>query len=221
MYGSWVYATDGWICHSYSGNNVLYPVAQNWSGVYSQVVQGLSYWGSEPACPPDMLPAVAARVRPLARSFAVLRRPARAVPAHIARLIGYAGLTETKARLARAVDTATGGGWVSEGDTGVCLSVPDPVDGFGVTCQGSGQVRDRGLMLMMPVPSDPDAVQVTALLPDGASATIVSDAGRTALGDNDDGLISFTARRGDRIAIQTASGSRSVSVPTATDSTAP
>ena len=50
-YGSVVYDTDGSVCHSYSGLNTLYADAYNNSGVYSQLVEGTEYWGSEPACP--------------------------------------------------------------------------------------------------------------------------------------------------------------------------
>jgi hypothetical protein len=50
-YGSIVYDSDGSVCHSYSGANVLYADAYNNSAVYSQLVEGTEYWGSEPACP--------------------------------------------------------------------------------------------------------------------------------------------------------------------------
>lgn len=49
QYGSWVY---GWgsVCHSYSGQNLLYPWMYN-PDSRGQRMGGVEYWGSEPACP--------------------------------------------------------------------------------------------------------------------------------------------------------------------------
>ncbi len=50
-YGSIIYDSDGYVCHSYSGANVLTPIGQNGSATYSQIIDGLSYWGVDGPCP--------------------------------------------------------------------------------------------------------------------------------------------------------------------------
>ena len=47
MYGSWVYGY-GQVCHSYSGQNLLYPYIK--AAQVSQTMSGHQYYGSEPSC---------------------------------------------------------------------------------------------------------------------------------------------------------------------------
>jgi hypothetical protein len=47
MYGSWVYGY-GNVCHSYSGDNLLYPYIT--AAQVSQTMGGLQFYGSEPSC---------------------------------------------------------------------------------------------------------------------------------------------------------------------------
>lgn len=48
MYGSWVYGY-GSVCHSYSGQNLLYPYIM--AAQVGQYMGGTQYYGSESACP--------------------------------------------------------------------------------------------------------------------------------------------------------------------------
>jgi hypothetical protein len=149
--------------------------------------------------------------------FAVFRRArtaADAVPPAAKAAVGDSRASGRNLALSRAIRTPTGRGLVSPGDGTICLSVPDPVDGYGVTCGETVQVVKKGLALMMISPERPDVAQVTLLLPDGATAENVARASRTtALRPDADGIVATEVATGGSITVDSASGSRTLTVP--------
>lgn len=146
---------------------------------------------AEPS-PPSAQPAAAraAAQSPGAASFAVFRRaaqPGDAMPEAVRTMLAPTAERE-QADLddARAVaPLGLGTVWAIPGVRGICLAIPDPVDGFGVNCKpyelaaagqlwaalvgGAGQsVGDVRMALFLP----DDAHGVTAVALDGCARTL-------------------------------------------------
>ncbi len=149
--------------------------------------------------------------------FAVFRRArtaADAVPAAAKAGVGDSRASGRNLALSRAIQTPTGRGMVSPGNGTICLSVPDPVDGYGVTCGETDRVVAKGLALMMISPERPSVAQVTLLLPDGATAkSVARDSRTTDLRPDADGIVATEVATGSSITVDSANGTRAFAVP--------
>jgi hypothetical protein len=83
-------------------------------------------------------------------SFALFRdRPASAMPEDVAAQVGSPARFGRNPDLARAIKTVTGTGWVIPGNGYLCIVMPDPVDGYGTTCEPTGAAVRQGLIISM------------------------------------------------------------------------
>lgn len=70
-----------------------------------------------------------------------------AIPTDVAEQIASPKRWGRNPNLARKIKTVTGDGWVIPGDGFLCIAIPDPVDGFGTTCQPTQMAAARGLQV--------------------------------------------------------------------------
>lgn len=162
-------------------------------------------------------PVVTAVQTDQAAAFAVFQRGARAGDSPTAAVTEQVGNSFGRnLDLSRAIATPTGPGWVIPGNEVICLVIPDPVDGFGVTCNDTETARDNGLVAMMVSPTTPDRAQVTLLTPRRSSARAVAANGsETPLAVDSDGVVNATLPLGGHIALRTAGGPRQIHLPVA------
>ncbi|HEU4973802.1 MAG TPA: hypothetical protein VFT50_01835 [Baekduia sp.] len=115
--------------------------------------------------------AVAAVQSDIVSHFALFRAAPSPIPWDIAAGIASSSRFGRNAALARAIRTPYGKGWVIPGDGYLCITMPDPVDGYGESCQPTSVVLHRGLWLRL-AGDGPNAQAADVLLiPDGATAT--------------------------------------------------
>jgi hypothetical protein len=128
----------------------------------------------------------------LARDFAAFRRSQRAGEARDG--VGPFG---ANLALARRVDTAVGSVWIVPARGVVCLRAEDSA-GSGWTCAAETQAAHGALMLAMRTSGDESGARVFGLLPDGASAPVMTTTGgSTAKVDmGPDGAFGVQAGRG-------------------------
>lgn len=129
-----------------------------------------------------------------AASFAMFRRAptaSDALPAGVRSLLGETAVTGKNVDLARAVTTAAGTAWVVPGDGAICIALPDPVDIVGLGCATTQFAAKYGALAELYNPGDPDTRLVGILLPDGGSATVLYENGKSdeLLVPNADGAV--------------------------------
>lgn len=115
--------------------------------------------------------------------------------------------------LARAIDTPDGTGWVVPGDDAICLAVPDGGTGtYGVACNSTDEAVAGLAISTLTRPNNP-TVRVIGLLPDNASAPVVTfaDGSRQAIATRR-GVISAVLREPRTLAVTTALGSTQVDI---------
>ncbi len=84
----------------------------------------------------------------LTESFALFREHrASAPPASVTAQVAGPTRYGRNPSFARRIHTATGTGWVVPGDGYLCIVVPDPVDGYGTSCNLIEDVVRRGLAI--------------------------------------------------------------------------
>lgn len=136
-------------------------------------------------------------------------RPTKRAPASVISPAARAAGVQQNA--ARQISTAFGAGYVlpSTDGTVICLSIPDPVEGFGGTCAKTDEVRVRGLVGTLSSPQGSNVPsEVVIVLPEGAAAPSVELAdGRTELLKVVDGVAVGTFNTDAVITVTAANGS--------------
>jgi hypothetical protein len=157
-------------------------------------------------------PVVAAVQEDQTTAFAVLDRGRRAgdAPSAAVRDQLGGGSFGRNLELSRAIDTPSGKGWVVPGNGVICLVIPDPIDGFGATCNDTQTARRTGLLGMLSGPSTNGRVQVTLVTPKGSSAR---DASGRSLPIDADGILKATAGHGSHIDLRTDAGVHRIEMP--------
>ena len=156
--------------------------------------------------------------------LSILRRPIAVrdtMPVDAQQEIGNSEVSGRNVALARAIDTSTGRGWVLPGRGVICLAVPDPAGGFGLTCAETASVRTRGLALFMVAATDPDHADVTLLLPDRSSTDVTAaNGGQQPLSPDADGVVAARLESGSQITVRSGAGVSQIAVPVAPRPTA-
>lgn len=108
----------------------------------------------------------------IANNFAIFRdKPATSMPSAIAARVGSAARFGRNANLARSIATPYGPGWVIPGDQYVCITMPDPVDGFGESCAQTSVAVKEGVWLRLAGDSADAKAADVLLAPDGANVS--------------------------------------------------
>ena len=126
---------------------------------------------------------------------------------------------------ARVFSSPTGDGWVIPAKDNVCIAVPDPVDGFGLTCSTTGdEAASVGQLAVLVDSKRPQEPTVSALVPDDGRVIIKYAGGRSADLKRTRGVASIRLDEPESVTIQTPRGSRTMrldvplpSVPTTKD----
>lgn len=150
-----------------------------------------------------------------AADFAVLRRPRGAddvMPASAARLIGDPRETGKNPALARGFDAPTGRGWVIPGDEVLCAAVPDPVDGFGMSCNTAAAATTGGVIGALGTPAA-GVYDVFAVVPDGGTASVVTRGGGTRPLPVRDGVVAARVAGASAVVVTTPSGEGRLELP--------
>ena len=118
----------------------------------------------------------------ITNNFVLFRdQPASPIPPDIAARVASSERFGRNADLARSIQTPHGTGWVIPGDHWLCIVMPDPVDGYGESCNPTSTAIERGLWIRLAGDS-PDAKASDALLvPDGTQVH-TSPNGTTSVG---------------------------------------
>lgn len=152
-----------------------------------------------------------------ARNFAIFgraRTSADAMPAAAREQVGNSRHSGRNVDLSRAIATTTGRGWAVPGNGSVCLVVPDPVDGYGITCPNTERAATHGLIAILVSPSEPEVANVTMLSPRGSRIFATLENGqRRDLRADADGVISERLEGGVKISVQTRSGTNTLDLP--------
>src|SRR4051794_27781631 len=82
-------------------------------------------------------------------AFPALQRPARRVDAVPAEMRRQLGVSAGSRDATRAFTAPTGTGYLVSSSTELCISIPDPVDGFGTGCQATAEANKRGVWVAM------------------------------------------------------------------------
>ena len=124
-------------------------------------------------------------------------------------MIGDSKLSGRNLSLSRVIRTPTGRGWAFPGNRAVCLAVPDPTDGFGVTCANTSFAALFGLAAMLASPDRPGNVDLTLLLPEGATASVrLADGSSRPLVADSEGVVAERLSKATEIDIVSPSGER-------------
>jgi hypothetical protein len=193
IYASLVYGS-GYRCHSYSGQNVLYPIVYN-PYTYRRPYQLFSQWGSGGLTCDQLSPV---RFAPADRSSKGQRT----------KYVTASGKNVVR------IATRNGAGGISRAADRVCMTVPDPQDGYGVGCASPTDVKRDGLIVGL---TGQSSGSITAILPEGGSATVTRASGRDttskSVATGQGGTVSVTVEPGDSLNVSGPSGSRSVVAP--------
>jgi hypothetical protein len=117
-----------------------------------------------------------------------------------------------------AIMTSTGRGWVAQNDHGICVAMPDPVDGSGIACTPLAVAQSQGALVMM---AKGDRFSGTLVLPRGALASRVRNDQTAALQPDHDGVVMVKMRPGDALMVTDANGHSSRTEAPAAAPTAP
>jgi hypothetical protein len=92
--------------------------------------------------------------------------------------------------------------------------VPDPIDGYGITCSDTDRALTHGLMVILSSPDSPSVAQLTMLAPRKSRITVTMADGRTStLAADDDGVVSARLVDADEISVETSSGAQRLGMP--------
>lgn len=167
-----------------------------------------------PTAPAAAPPAIGAVQPDQAANFRVLRRPRRAsdvIPADVVAQVASPGRFGRNPQLARAVETATGKGWVVPGRDTVCLVVPDPVDGYGTSCKSTAEAADEGLGVQLIAPDESTS---STLLPDDGRVVVTQDDATTEVVQPDaSGMAASDTTDASQVTVVTNDGRSSEPVP--------
>lgn len=148
-------------------------------------------------------------------SFSILRRARTAddvMPANAARLLGDPRETGKNPGLARGFDSPTGRGWVLPGDGVVCAAVPDPVDGFGMSCSAADAAATGGVIGALSTPAA-GVYDVFVVVPDGGSVIAITRGGGTRPLPAKDGVVAQRVGGASAIVVTTATGTGRLELP--------
>lgn len=146
--------------------------------------------------------------------FARARTVRDEMPADAREQVGNSTKTGRNLNLSRAIDTPTGTGWAVPGNGTVCLVMPDPIDGYGITCSDTALALAHGLVGMLISSDTPDVANVTIVLPRNSRASATLDDGRDqALASDHYGVVSVRLQRARSITLTTPSGVRTTRMP--------
>ncbi|QEC50451.1 hypothetical protein FSW04_24610 [Baekduia soli] len=152
------------------------------------------------------------------RAFAVpvLKRVARAddtPPANLTRMIAARpGVDQAGIR---SFSTDAGRGYVIPQADGLCIAIPDPVDGFGKACAPSASASKTGVAVLMVDPTQSDRATIALALPAGATATAIDNAGGSAVlaAEADNVVVANLSRNTAKVHIAGPSGSTDIPMP--------
>ncbi len=142
-------------------------------------------------------------------------RPADALPFDAQRMLASRPGVDDAA--IRSFATKSGAGYLIPQDDGLCIAIPDPVDGYGEACSPVASARKEGVAVMMFDSAHFDAPTIALALPAGANAYVVAKSGgRTRLVPGADGVISGTLPAGSaEVLVDGPSGESTLPLPTA------
>lgn len=137
------------------------------------------------------------------RTLSVFRtRTPTPIPADLVPRIASPDKYGRNPALARQIETVTGTGYVIPGDGYVCIVVPDPVDGYGSTCDTVGNIKKRGLYIGLKEGAIPVGKHAqTVVVPDGATAKVPGMPGDAARAAGTAGVVSELVDIGDDITV--------------------
>jgi hypothetical protein len=118
---------------------------------------------------------------------------------------------------ARSIHTPSGKGWVVPASNKLCLVVPDPVDGFGVSCTPTNEARKRGALAIM---GKGDDFGVTLVLPNGAKAVWNTSGAESPLPASSTGVVVTRLDAGDSLTVTNSAGT-STTLPAPVSSVPP
>jgi hypothetical protein len=140
------------------------------------------------------------------------------IPADVVAQAAGPGRFGRNPELARAVETATGRGWVVPGRGTICLVVPDPVDGYGVSCKPTAAAAEQGVAVQLVAPEESNT---STLLPDDGRVVITQDDATTDVVQPDaSGMATGDTTDAEKVTVVTDDGRSTVPVPDA-DGTVP
>lgn len=122
------------------------------------------------------------------RALAVLEAaPVSPVPEKVAEQVASPVRFGRNPKLARAILSATGPGWVVPGRGHVCIVVPDPGYGYATACGPTADIARKGLWIGLSGEDPSGETKVTVLTPPGKRALGLA---------NDQGVATGTLPRG-------------------------
>lgn len=80
-------------------------------------------------------------------------------------------------RDARSFRAPTGKGWVFTDEEMLCIAIPDPSVGYGVSCTPSDSAATFGAVVALLDPRAPGRSMIAAILPPGATSTVEASSG--------------------------------------------
>lgn len=162
-------------------------------------------------------PVVGSVQQDQAKKFAVFARERRAtddMPSQAKDQVGNSTHSGRNVDLSRAISTPTGVGWAVPGNNAVCLVVPDPVDGYGITCSDTGDALKRGVVAILVSSNRPGAANITMLIPRDSRVTATMKDGQVrALEADSDGVVSAALVGAKTISVITAAGTERLAMP--------
>jgi hypothetical protein len=178
---------------------------------------------TEPTPAPSFAPAPIGEIQPdQAAAFRVFRRPQQpsdVMPADVAAAVAGPGRFGRNPGLARAVETATGKGWVVPGRGVVCLVVPRDTEGYATTCNPTSVATDNGLSLQIVAPGESSS---STLVPDGARVVVAQEDDSTdAVRPDASGMAATDTTDAERVTVVTDEGRSTMPVPEPDGTVAP
>jgi hypothetical protein len=82
-------------------------------------------------------------------AFPALQQPARRADAMPAGIQSQLAVSADNRDAIRSFTAPTGTGYLVPSETGLCITIPDPVDGFGIGCQTTAEANQRGVLVVM------------------------------------------------------------------------
>lgn len=132
------------------------------------------------AAPGSALAVPVATVDPRAvKAFKLFKdQPPSPMPADVAEGVGSSQKYGRNAKLARAISTPHGKGWVIPGRGYVCIAVPvDVADGYATSCQTTQVAVTNGLQIGVGGHNATDDMQVTTVAPIGSDVVAIEPDG--------------------------------------------
>lgn len=172
--------------------------------------------GAEDAPEPVSVAPTAAQPAPVTavqsdqyRQLRVLRRARRlsdAMPLSAQRMASPARFGRNP-WLSRAIGTPIGKGWVVPGDGTVCILIPDPIDGYAMSCAPTSVVTSAGLTVGL---ADARRSVAVTLVPDQARVVVTQeDRSVEPQAPDESGVVTTDARQADHVDVTTDEGTAS------------